>query len=352
MDALPRRVLPGLGAEASALGAGCWTIGGPATTNGGIPIGWDGVNPDAAYAGLVRAHELGVSLFDTADVYGLGTSERLLGRLLRTLNRGSVVVSSKVGYFAGTAHHPYMPAQMRHQFATTLDNLGTDYVDIYYLHSSDFGEDDRYLPGAVEIIAQLRAQGLIRAVGIRAPHIFAEEWAASNGANAAETARFLRLFHTIHPEVVTARYNLLSPLYGHDETDIFAFTRRHGAGVIIKQALRQGLLVKPDLYALPTFSAADHRSRDPEFHHHALTALRQRLAPIRARFGDTPAEMARVALRYVLQTAPDSPVLVGFRNADQIHTTVTSLGDPLTEDDIAGIRATLHPTATRKEPVS
>ena len=350
MHDMPRRALPGLNVEVSALGAGCWTIGGPAT-NGGVPIGWDSVDTDAAYAGLTRAYELGVSLFDTADVYGLGRSERLLGRLLATLDRSTVVVSSKVGYFAGTARHGYVPAQMRHQFATTLDNLGTDYLDVYYLHSADFGPDDRYLPGAVEFMAELKADGLIRAVGMRAPHEFAQEWAAGQGTRAESAARFLRLFTAIRPDVVTARYNLLSPLYSGGETDIFAFARRHDIGAIVKQALGQGLLLKPDLWALPTFSRSDHRSSDPEFADAALSALRRRLAPIRDRFGDSPAELARVALRYVLQTAPDAPVLVGFRNADQIHTTLTSLGDPLTLDELADIRALLHPT-TRKEPVS
>src|SRR5512139_1976300 len=91
---LPRRVLPGLNASVSAIGAGCWTIGGRAT-NRGVPIGWDNVDPRAAYDGLRRAHDLGVTLYDTADVYGLGQSERLLGRLLRRVSRCSVVLSSK-----------------------------------------------------------------------------------------------------------------------------------------------------------------------------------------------------------------------------------------------------------------
>ncbi|MGH3682876.1 MAG: aldo/keto reductase [Natronosporangium sp.] len=169
------------------------------------------------------------------------------------------------------------------------------------------------------------------------------------GPRAESTTRFLHLFDGIRPDVVTARYNLLSPIYGNGETDIFAFARRRNIGLIVKQALGQGLLLKPDLYALPTFSAADHRSRDPEFRD--LTALRRRLAPLRDRFGDSPTELARVALRFVLQSAPDAPVLVGFRNADQIHTTLTSLGGPITHDEITEIRAMLHPT-TRKEPVS
>lgn len=347
MTTLPRRVLPGLNIEVSALGAGCWTIGGPAI-NAGVPIGWDDVNPDAAYAGLVRAHELGVRLFDTADVYGLGRSERLVGRLLANIDRSTVVVSSKVGYFAGTARHPYVPAQLRHQFATTLDNLGTGYLDVYYLHSADFGDDDRYLPGAIEVLKELRAQGRIRAVGIRAPHVFAEEWATGQGPRAKQAARFLHLCQAIEPEVVTVRYNLLSPLYRDDETDIFAFAGRHDIGVIVKQALGQGLLIKPDAWESPTYSASDHRSRDPEFQSHTLTGLRQRLAPIRGQLGSSPAELARVALRYVLQTAPKSPVLVGFRDASQINSTLTSLGDPLTPDEINDIRTALH-SAARKE---
>jgi 1-deoxyxylulose-5-phosphate synthase len=351
MPNMPHRYVPGLNADVSALGAGCWTMGGTAI-NGGVPIGWDGVDPDAAYVGLVRAHELGVSLFDTADVYGLGRSERLLGRLLTNVDRAAVVVSSKVGYFAGTARHGYEPAQMCHQFSLTLDNLGTDYLDIYYLHSADFGPDDRYLSGAVEYMAELKAAGLIRAVGMRAPHAFAQEWSAGHGPRAETAARFLRLFDAVRPDVVTARYNLLSPLYGDGETDIFAFAARHGVGVIVKQILGQGLLLKPDVLEQPVFSAADHRSRDPDFTEAALAGLSRRLAPLRTRFGMTAPDMARVALRYALQTVPGAPALVGFRNADQIHALITSLGEPLTADELAEIRTALHPTTEGKEPIS
>ncbi|WP_405359094.1 aldo/keto reductase [Kitasatospora sp. NBC_00085] len=166
---MDRRHLPGLDHEVSAVGAGCWTIGGPAT-NRGVPIGWAGVDADEALAALVRAHDLAVSLYDTADVYGLGQSERLIGRLLKLVNRSRLVISSKVGYFAGTAIHPYAAAQMRRQLLTSLSNLGTDYLDVYFLHSSDFGLDDRYLDEAVETVQRLRRDGLIGAVGMRAPH--------------------------------------------------------------------------------------------------------------------------------------------------------------------------------------
>jgi aryl-alcohol dehydrogenase-like predicted oxidoreductase len=269
---LERRVLPGLNAEVSALGAGCWTIGGPAA-NRGVPIGWDDVSPAAAYKGLMRAHDLGVTLFDTADVYGLGRSERQLGRLLRDVRRDDLVISSKVGYFAGTGRHPYDPAQMRHQFTTTLDNLDTDHLDLYSLHSNDFGENDQYLETAVWVMRELREQGLIRAIGMRAPHTFAEQWATSDRPEAAGTARWLYLFDTIRPDVVTVRYNLLSPLYHPQETDIFDFARQRGVGVLIKQALGQGTLLRRHTGPRPAFSREDHRSRDPLFQPAALAEL-------------------------------------------------------------------------------
>lgn len=349
MPTLQRRTLPGLDAEVSAIGAGCWAIGGPATNNG-VPIGWDHVDPDAAHAGLVRAHELGVTLYDTADVYGLGNSERLLGRLLRDVRRDELVISSKVGYFAGTARHPYDPEQMRRQFAITLDNLGTDYLDIYFLHSDAFGDNDQYLPGAVHMLRELREQGLVRAIGMRAPHTFAEQWATGTDQRAARTARWLNLFHHVRPNVVTVRYSLLSPLYFAEETDIFDFACRHRVGVLIKQALGQGLLLRDPTVPARAFSAADHRSRDPQFQPAALATLDRQLAALRRRFGDSPNDLARVALRYVIQHAPDAAVLVGFRDAEQINTTLTCLGDPLREDEIAEITALLHPPADEGKP--
>lgn len=142
---------------------------------------------------------------------------------------------------------------------------------------------------------------------------------------------------------MAVRYNLLSPLYHAQETDIFDFARRNRVGVLIKQALAQGLLLRRPADPLPAFSTADHRSCDPQFQPSALAVLDTRLAPLRARFGDSAAELARIALRYALQRAPDAAVLVGFRNSGQIHTTVTCLGGPLRKDETAAIRALLHP---------
>lgn len=87
---------------------------------------------------------LGVNLFDTADIYGHGRSERFVGRLVADAPRDSVVLVSKVGYFAGTAPHGYHPLPMRHQLEQSPDNLRPEHLDAYFMHHPNFGPDDRY----------------------------------------------------------------------------------------------------------------------------------------------------------------------------------------------------------------
>jgi 1-deoxyxylulose-5-phosphate synthase len=344
MTTLETRHLRGLGRTVPALGAGCWTIGGPAV-NRGVPIGWGDVDSERALSGLTRAYELGVRLYDTADVYGLGRSERLLGRLLARVPRHEVVVSSKVGYFASAAH-PYAAEQMRRQLERTLDHLGTDYLDLYFFHSTDFGEDDQYLQRAVKQMRAFVEHGLVRAVGMRAPHTFALEWATgpTHDRRTYEAARFLHLYEEIRPDVITVRYNLLSPLYGLGETDVFDLAEARGVGVIIKQALGQGVLLGAHPPSRPrAFGHGDHRRRDPMFTPEALREVYDGLALVRERYGATVPDLARVALRYALGRAPAAPVLVGFRDAEQINATVTSLGAPLAGDEIAWLRRSLAP---------
>lgn len=90
------------------------------------------------------------------------------------------------------------------------------------------------------------------------------------------------------------------------------------------------------------FSSGDHRTGAPRFGAEFLRELWDLMAPIRARFGGSPAELAHVALRYAPQHAPDAAVLVGFRNADQIHTNIACLGEPLSPEEITELRAALY----------
>lgn len=344
MTELPIRKVAGLPIPVPAIGAGCWTIGGRAANNG-VPIGWDDVDPDGAYAAVVKAYELGVRLFDTADVYGLGRSERILGRLIKEVGRDGLVISSKVGYFAGTARHPYQLSQLQSQIDATIHNLNDTLPDVYFLHSNDFGPEDEYLADAVEFMHGLKADQIVGATGMRAPHDFAVQWASPGGSRWNQQAhRFLHLFHTIRPDVVTVRHNLLSHQYLPGETDVFTFARQHGVGVLIKQALGQGTLLRTHHPGrMRPFSEEDHRRTDPMFRPEILEQINNCMGPIVERFGHTIPDLTRIALRYALQHDPDAAVLVGFRDQRQITTNLICLGQPLTDEEITFIRDALAP---------
>ena len=208
---LPMRALGRSGITVPGVGIGCWPIGGP-DHNLGLPMGWaSGADEAAALAGLEAAWELGARLYDTADVYGHGRSERRLRHLVSQVPRDQIVISSKVGYFAGTAEHGFDPGHMRRQLGQTLDNLGTTYLDIYAFHHSDFGDGDRRLGPAAEAMRAFQSEGLVRAIGMRGPHRFAtERLTVEPDRRTDKIAQFYAAFQSIQPDILAVRDNLLT----------------------------------------------------------------------------------------------------------------------------------------------
>ncbi|OAA18442.1 putative oxidoreductase, aryl-alcohol dehydrogenase like protein [Frankia sp. EI5c] len=322
---LSARTLAG-GLTVHPIGVGCWAIGGP-DHNLGLPMGWSTANDHASRAGLELAYTLGANLFDTADVYGHGHSERLLGQLVAQVDRDSVVLSSKVGYFAGTADHAYLPTAMRRQLETSLENLRTDRLDIYFFHTSEFGPDDRYLDDAIVQMRDFQRQGLVRCVGMRGPHRYAPHRLTQPRNNRPDKhARFRTLFDRIRPDYLAVRHNPLTPPPPAGQPDIFTLAADHHTSILINKPLGQGLLTgKYDPRRPPHFDDGDHRQRKRWYTPDALTLVDRRLAPLRERFGSTTQDLARVALTYSLQRADNAAVLVGFTTPDQVRENLTAL---------------------------
>lgn len=336
---LPRRTLSA-GLTVHPIGIGGWAIGGP-DHNLGLPMGWSTADDSASRRGLEVAHTFGANLIDTADVYGHGHSERIIGDFVRTVPRNSVVLSSKVGYFTGTAAHAYLPSAMRRQLETTLENLGTDRLDIYFLHNADFGPDDRYLESAIAQMDAFRRDGLIKAVGMRGPHRFAtERVTVPKEQREDKHARFRHLFAQVKPDYLAVRHNALTPPPPAGQQDIFAFAADHGASVLVNKPLSQGLLTgKYNPLQPPHFDAGDHRLRKAWFTPGALEIIQAGLQPLRDRFGPNPADLVRVALQFCLQHAENAALLVGFTRPEQVAENLSVVGDPLSADDLDFVRA-------------
>ncbi|MFD9773399.1 aldo/keto reductase [[Kitasatospora] papulosa] len=334
-DLKPRHIAPGL--TVNPLGVGCWAIGGP-TVNAGQPVGWGSVDDTQSLEGLRAAVEHGANFFDTADVFGHGHSERLLGQLLKEVDRESVRIASKIGWVRGTAPHPYAGPKLRHQFEQSMENLGVEYLDAYFLHTLDFGDDDDYLHVAINQMHALRDAEYIKAIGMRGPHPLASD---RRDAADVRSARFAKIFRLLRPDVLWTRCNPLSPPALVDGEDLFSFTARHGVSLMLTEPLAQGLLTgkyHPDVPAV--FGPGDHRRHKRWFSNPGLEIIDRGLETLRERFGRDPQALVRVALRYSLQQADHTAVIVGFTTPAQIRENYSCLGEPLTQDELAFVDAT------------
>jgi aryl-alcohol dehydrogenase-like predicted oxidoreductase len=154
------------GIEVSALGLGCWAIGGPFRMFG-KPDGWGDVDDDESIRAIHRALDLGVTFFDTADAYGTGHSERVLGRALAD-RRDRAVIATKFGFTHDEARRELVgtdpsPGYVRRACEASLQRLGTDYIDLYQLHIGELPADEAApIRDALEALVD---DGLIRTYG-------------------------------------------------------------------------------------------------------------------------------------------------------------------------------------------
>jgi aryl-alcohol dehydrogenase-like predicted oxidoreductase len=160
------RTLGRSGIGVSAMGVGCWAIGGP-LWQGDQPFGWGEVDDAESVRAIRRALDLGVTFFDTADLYGAGHSEEVLGKALAG-HRDEVVIATKWGHTFDPVTRQRggadtSPGYLRGALEASLGRLGVDHVDLYQLHVA--AASPRDAPALQEVLEELVAAGRIRAYG-------------------------------------------------------------------------------------------------------------------------------------------------------------------------------------------
>ncbi len=161
-----KRILGRSGIEVSALGMGCWAIGGP-FFSGETPQGWGQVDDAESTRAIHAALDHGVTFFDTANVYGAGHSERVLGAALGN-KRSHVVIATKFNAVFDEATRQVSgsdasPAGIRKACEDSLSRLGTDYIDLYQFHDNGFPAKDAQ--PVRDTLEELVKAGKIRAYG-------------------------------------------------------------------------------------------------------------------------------------------------------------------------------------------
>ncbi len=308
--------------EVSEISLGCWTMGGLNWVNG-VPNGWADVNENEIAEAVNYAIDQGVTHFDNADVYGNGRAERMLARILgeRTNN---FVIATKVGWFPGTAEHAYEPQHIRHQCEQSLINLNRDYIDIYYFHHGNFGENDEYLEDAVEEMNRLKEEGKIRVIG----------------QSAYKHEDFVKLIPKVKPEVIQSFSSAIDDRFVHDGSPTRKMLEEHDVSFVAFGPLAQGLLLnKYNKNNPPKFEEGDHRKNSPKFTKEYLEELEPKLKKLMDKFGTGVEELARMALQYLLHYQVVGAVIPGFRNLKQVKANLNGQNNPLTDDEFEFIKS-------------
>ncbi|HUR09445.1 MAG TPA: aldo/keto reductase [Nonomuraea sp.] len=216
------RILGRSGLRVSAIGFGAWAIGGPFMARG-KPAGWGQVDDEESVAAVRRALDLGVTFFDTADVYGTGHSERVLGRALAG-RWDEVVIATKFGLTFDAATRTLTgedisPGYIQQACRKSLERLGTDHIDLYQLHVGDAPPER--VDELIATLEQLVEEGLIRAYG----------WSTNDPERAAMFAK------GPHCAAVQHDLNVL-----HDTPAMLAVCDTHELASVNRGPLAMGLL--------------------------------------------------------------------------------------------------------------
>ncbi|WP_346779626.1 aldo/keto reductase [Streptomyces sp. S3(2020)] len=265
-----------------------------------------------------RALDLGVTLLDTADLYG--DSEEVLGRAL-TGRRESVVLATKFGIVAPPmgGNPPVMngsPAYMRERIERSLTLLKTDYVDLYYLHRVD---PDLPIEETVGAMAELVSQGKVRYLGL---------------SEAAPDT--IRRAHAVHP--ITAVETEWS-LWARDiETEIFPLAQELGISVVPYSPLGRGALTGT-ITSRNDLSENDWRRTMPQYAEGTLDKNLTTLDVVRDIAEAHEATPGQVSLAWLLAKAPDVVPIPGTRRIAYLEQNAQAVNVVLTADDIARLDA-------------
>ena len=310
------------------LGLGCWAIGGPFWA-GEQPLGWGEVDDAESRRALRAGFEAGVRFFDTADVYGCGRSERVLGEALADV-RDQVVLATKFGntFDADTLQltgQDASPASLRRACEASLRRLCTDRIDLYQLHLSDL--DPKQAAGEVrDTLEELVAAGKVRAYG----------WSTDDPARAAAFADGAK-----HNAAVQHELSLFA-----DAPEMLALCTERGLASINRSPLAMGLLTGK-FHAGTRLGTDDVRGKQPEWLRffsdgQPKAEWLRRLDAVREILQSGGRTLAQGALAWIWTRSGAAVPIPGFRTVAQAAENAGALTfGPLPQAQVNEVRALL-----------
>ncbi len=303
------RTLGRNGPEVSAIGLGCM----------GMSAFYGGSDEAQSIAVIHRALDLGVTLLDTAEMYGPHANEVLVGKALKD-RRDQAFLATKFGINYNEDRSRLMtdgsPANVRRAIDDSLKRLGVDHVDLYYLHRVD---PDTPIEDTVGAMADLVTAGKVRFLGL--------------SEAAPET---IRKAHAVHP--ITALQTEYSLWSREPEDALFALCRELGVGFVPYSPLGRGFL-SGDIRSVDDLAPDDFRRSNPRFMGENFQKNQDLVEAVKAIAADKGVTAAQLALAWVLAQDPNLVPIPGTRRLPTLEQNVAAVDLSLTPDDLARIEA-------------
>lgn len=269
-----------------------------------------GIDKARSIACIRRALELGITLIDTANIYGRGASETLLGEVLNAVDRKSYVLATKLFFPMTSTDQGLSRAQILKQLDASLVRLNTDYVDLYQCHRYD---SNTPLEETMQALTDVVRQGKVRTIGF-------SEWPADK-IKAAVTMAGVEKFVSSQPQ-----YSLL---WRKPEKDVFPMCQANGISQIVWSPLGQGALTGKYLpgASVPDGSRAASATMgtmlDQAFLASPVLEAVQAIKPLAASAGLT---LPQFALAWVLRQPNVASAIIGATRVEQIEENVEASG--------------------------
>ncbi|AXP03726.1 aldo/keto reductase [Pseudomonas fluorescens] len=295
------------GPYVSSIGLGCMGMSDFYTT---------GVDEREAIATLHRAVELGVTLFDTADMYGPYTNEELLGRALRGKREG-LYLASKFGLVRSSAPHARgvngRPEYVRQSVDGSLKRLDTDYLDLYYQHRID---PEVPVEETIGAMAELVKAGKVRHIGI-----------------SEASAETIQRAHAVHPlAAVQSEYSLWSR--DPEQNGVLATCQRLGIAFVAYSPLGRGFLTG-ELKSPEDFAADDYRRFSPRFQADNFNRNLMLVERVKALASDKGISASQLALGWVLAQGEHVIPIPGTKQRKYLESNVAAASVMLSADELA-----------------
>jgi aryl-alcohol dehydrogenase-like predicted oxidoreductase len=298
------------GPRVGALGLGCM---------GMTPI-YDTPDPDEAIATIHAAVDAGATMIDTADMYGGGKNEELVGRGIRGI-RDRLFLASKFGNMRlpdGTRKVNGKPEYVFEACEKSLARLGVDHIDLYYLHRMD---PDVPIEETVGAMAQLIEQGKVGAIGL-----------SEAGAQTIRRAQATHPLAAIQTEYSLATRDV--------EAEILPTCRELGIGFVAYAPLSRGLL-SGQVTSLDQLGENDRRRDMPRFQGDNLDTNMAMVKAVSEIAADKGVSTAALAIAWVLAQGKDVVPIPGCRRRETLADSLTALEVTLSADELAAIAAAL-----------